>query len=40
MVYTNGMKNFGKAAAEADDIKSMLMVAEEGKRPARRVGGE
>jgi len=40
MVYTKGMKNFGKAAAEADNIQSMLKVAEEGKRPARRAGGE
>ena len=40
MGYTYGMKYFGDTAAEAKSIQILLTITEEGKRLARRAGGE
>jgi hypothetical protein len=40
MVYTNGMKYFGNAVAEANNIQSSLMISEVNNRLARRAGAE
>jgi len=40
MGYTYVMKDFGSTVAEVNSIQALLMVAEEGKRLARRARGE
>jgi hypothetical protein len=40
MGYTYGMKYFGDTATEAKNIQVLLTITEEGKRLARRAGGE